>query len=147
MVKIKPLDRAKEKFRARTSVAGPDYEFGIKNPRTPWDAAFADAIERILEGLREAIEKGMILGGVKRRGHAYWSERAARKGPARWREETPKQADGWFSGFKPFGDSLAALVLERKRRKGDPANIDARVKPVVDALRKKKAEVRGVAAG
>jgi len=146
MVKVKALERAKEKFRGRVSVARPEYEFGIKNPKSRWDEAYVDAFDRIKEGIREALEKGLFVGGVTRKGHGFWSERASRKGPNRWADETPKAADGWAGGFKPFADSLSALILEKKRRKGDPANIDLRTKPVVATLRRKKEELRGAPA-
>jgi hypothetical protein len=147
MVKVKPVDRAKEKFRARVTVARPDYEFGIKNPKVRWDEAFEEAWERIKEGIMEAINKGLVVGGVRRKGHGFWADRVGRKGPGRWADETPKAADGWAGGFKPFADVLATVVVEKKKRKGDPANIDGRVKPVVQALRTKKEELRGVTAG
>jgi len=146
MVKVKPVDRAREKFRARVTVARPDYEFGIKNPKTRWDEAFKEAWDRIKEGIMDAINKGLIVGGVERKGHDFWSSRVSRKGPARWADETPKSADAWHSGFKPFADTLATVAVGPKRRKGDPANIDNRVKPVVQALRTKKEELRGAAA-
>jgi len=145
MVKVKPIDRAKEKFRARVTVARPDYEFGIKNPKTRWDEAFEEAWERIKEGIMEAISKGLFIGGVRRKGHSFWADRVSRKGPGRWADETPKAADGWAAGFKPFADVLATVIVGAKRRKGDPANIDNRVKPVVQALRSKKEELRGAA--
>jgi hypothetical protein len=146
MVRIRPIDRAREKFRARVTVARPDYEFGIRNPRTRWDEAYEAAWERIKEGIMEALAKALFLGGVKRKGHGFWADRVSRKGPGRWADETPKAADVWFTGFKPFADVLAALMIGAKRRKGDPANIDNRVKPIVQALRSKKEELRGAAA-
>jgi hypothetical protein len=68
MVKTKGVARAKERFKARVQIAGPEYELGIKSPRTNWDEGYADAWDRIKEGIREAIEAGIPLGGVKRKG-------------------------------------------------------------------------------
>jgi hypothetical protein len=146
MVKIKNLEQAKKVFKKRVEGAGPEYEFGIANPRERWDVGYEGAWERIKEGIREALEKALPLGGVKRKGHAFWQSRTLRKGPSRWKDETPKSDISWFDGFKVFADILASLVLEAKRRKGDPANIDNRVKPVVFALRKRKEELRGAGA-
>jgi hypothetical protein len=146
MVKIKNLEQARKVFKKRVEGAGPEYEFGITNPRERWDVGYESAIQRITEGIREAIEKGLLLGGVKRKGHGHWSLRTQRKGPSRWKDETPKSDGAWYDGFKPFADALAALVLEMKRRKGDPFNIDARTKPVVFTLRKRKEELRGATA-
>jgi hypothetical protein len=146
MVKTKGVARAKERFKARVQIAGPEYELGIKSPRTNWDEGYADAWDRIKEGIREAIEAGIPLGGVKRKGHAFWSSRVIRKGVPRWKDETPKSADTYGSEVSDFFSVLESLALEKKRRKGDPANVDGRVKPIVKALHEKKRQLRGYTA-
>jgi hypothetical protein len=142
-VPVPPVKQVQEKFRKRVEVAGPDYEFGVKNPLRDWEAEYVDAVDRIHEGLREAIEQGRLAGGVKRRGVAFWKGRASRKGPPRWRDETPKSADTFATEISDFLSTIAATALEKKKRKGDPANIEGRVKPIVQALRNKKLEKRG----
>lgn len=141
--KIKSVSVAKSRFQKRVQVAAPDYEAGISAPRYDWLEEFKSAWERIRSGLQEAIEEGRIPGGAERRGTAYWQARTKRKGPPRWREETPKAADTWESEVKPFFETIAAVPLEAKRKKGDPANIEGRVKPIVQALYMKKKELRG----
>ena len=82
MVKVRSLSIAKSRFKKRVSIAGPDYEVGVKNPKEPWDSAMEAVKEAIHEGLREAIDKDLIIGGVKRKGHTYWQKRTVSKGPA-----------------------------------------------------------------
>jgi len=142
--KVRPVPDAKDKFVRRVSVAGPDYEKGVKNPLRDWLTEFTDALEKMSEGIKEAIEEGRVEKGAARRGTGFWKERASRKGPPRWRDETPKAGDTWAKEWSPFRDAIEATPLEKKKRKGDPANIDNRVKPIVSALIHKKKEVRGV---
>jgi hypothetical protein len=143
VVKTKGVSVAKAKFKARTEIAGPDYETGVKSPRINWDEGYEQAWERIKEGLREALEHNTPLGGVKRKGHAFWSARVLRKGVSRWKEETPKAADTYAAEVADFFSVLESLTLEKKRKKGDLANVDGRVKPIVKALHEKKLQLRG----
>jgi hypothetical protein len=69
-----------------------------------------------------------------------------RKGVPRWKDETPKSADTYGSEVSDFFSVLESLALEKKRRKGDPANVDGRVKPIVKALHEKKRQLRGYTA-
>jgi hypothetical protein len=145
VVKTRPIEALKEKFRKRVSAAGPDYEYGVKNPLRVWLEEFENAKEAIKAGMSAAAAEERFLMGAKRVGQRKWAENTARKGPGRWTAETPARADAWSSEFKHFADELSKLVLEPKGPKGDPANIDKRVKPVVEALVKKKKELRGLA--
>jgi len=138
-----PVKEVQEKFKKRVEVSAPDYEFRVKNPLRDWEAEYLDALERIVGGLREAIEQNRLGGGVKRRGLAFWKNRTSRKGPPRWRDETPKSADTYGSEVADFLSAIGATALEKKKRKGDPANVDGRVKPIVANLRAKKLEKRG----
>ena len=125
--------------------AGPHYDLGIRNPRENLVVAVEARKQAMYDSLRDAIEKDLIFGGLKRVGHEKWQNHAIDKGTKRWGEETPKRADNWESGFKPYADALSAVVLPPKRRKGDPANITERAGAVVQALIRKKHELRGAA--
>jgi len=144
VIRVRSRERAKEKFRKRVEVAAPDYEFGVRNPRYDWLERFSSVVDAIAEALRRALEERRHLAGAQRAGTKKWQDRAARKGVPRWRDETPKAADNWRSAFEEFASELERLALPPKRPKGDPANVDLRVKPVIEALRRKKLELRGV---
>jgi len=144
VIRVKSRERAKDKFKRRVEVAAPDYEFGVKNPRHDWLERFSSVADAVAEALRKVAEEKRHLAGAQRAGSKKWQDRASRKGVPRWREETPKAADAWRSAFEDFASELERLVLEPRRPRGDPANVDLRVKPVVEALRKKKLELRGI---
>ena len=144
VIRVRSRERAKEKFRKRVEVAAPDYEFGVKNPRYDWLERFSSVADAVAEALRRAVEEKRHLAGAQRAGSKKWQDNASRKGVPRWRDETPKAADSWRSAFEDFASELERLALAPRRPKGDPANVDLRVKPVVEALRRKKLELRGV---
>lgn len=141
--KVKPLDKAKEKFVKRVSIAGPEYEFFVKNPVRDWLTEFIDAIDRIHDGLKNAIEQGIIKGGAERKGTSFWKSRTSRKGPPRWKEETPKSGDTWEVEWKDFKKQIEETPISKKRTKGDRANIDERLWPIVQRLIALKKEKRG----
>jgi hypothetical protein len=141
---IRPVSKLKEKFKKRVEAAGPDYEFGVKNPLRTWLEEFTAVAETIKEALKQMAEEERFKHGAERVGQKKWLDNTGRKGPARWREETPKRSDEWEKEWTPFKDEIEKVVLEMKKPRGDPANIDKRVKPIVDALVRKRKELRGV---
>lgn len=146
-IPVPKASEVKEKFKRRVSIARPEYEFRISVPLKNWEEEYAEAWDRIMEGIREALEQGRFVGGVRRRGLAHWKSRTVRKGPPRWADETPRSADDYEKEISDYLGAIAATALGKKKRKGDPANIDQRVKPIVQALRLKKLEKQGVKAG
>jgi len=146
VIRVRSRERAREKFRRRTEIAAPDYEFGVKNPRYDWLERFSSVADSIAEALRKVAEEKRHLAGAQRAGSKKWQDNTSRKGVPRWRDETPKAADSWRSAFEDFASELERLALAPRRPRGDPANVDLRVKPVVDALRRKKLELRGIKA-
>ncbi|MEM2272304.1 MAG: hypothetical protein QXP56_06545 [Archaeoglobaceae archaeon] len=141
-IKIRPVEEIRKKFKKRIEVSAPEYEAGVTSPLRSWLEEFRGVSDAIAEALRRVAEEKTFLQGAERVGQKKWHENVKRKGPARWRDETPRRDAEWAAGFKPFAEELSRIVLEKRRPKGDPANIDNRVKPVVGALRRKKEEER-----
>lgn len=141
---IRPVSKLKEKFKKRVEAAGPDYEFGVKNPKRTWLEEFIAVAETIKEAIKAMAEEYRFKHGAERVGQKKWADNTGRKGPARWRDETPKRSDEWEKEWSPFKETIEALVFEAKKPRGDPANVDKRVKPIVDALVKKRKELRGI---
>jgi hypothetical protein len=142
--KVKPHDIGKTRFRKRVETASPDYELGIKQTPRSWLDEFTDAADRIQEGLRMAADQLLFLKGAQRVGNKKWLERTLRKGPARYRDEAPKSADTWLNEVKDFLNEIGNIPLEKKKRKGDPANVIGRVVPIATRLHKLRLQKRGV---
>jgi len=144
VIRIRPREKLKERFVKKVREAIPDYEFGIKNPKKNWLEEFLAAAEMIADAIRKMAEEKRFAKGAERVGQAKWAGNTARKGPDRWKTETPQSGDSWRSGYEPFASALEGLVIGPKRPKGDPYNIDVCVKPVVGTLINKKLELRGI---
>lgn len=141
MVTILPPSEARKHLEQAVSVIPDRYEAKIKiatwkDPAIAGEAAFKDAMSVVIteERRRKAIEK---------LSDDYWRDRAVKKGKpiiaTRVREGLPN----YEKNVAPYFEVISTLVLEPKTI--DPlANVDKRVKPIVEALVKKKKELKGL---
>ena len=68
MANIKSMNRITETWTRRAGAATPDYEAGVKNPRTDWEEATAAAEENYNAGVQAAINRGAFGSGVRAAG-------------------------------------------------------------------------------
>jgi hypothetical protein len=134
MANIKDPGRSAAKFVQRASVAGPDYQAGIQNPRRAWAEAASAAEQNYTQGVTAAAQAGRFGAGVRKAGNAKWQENSLAKGPARYAEGAALAQGAYESGFKPYGDAIRALNLPARGPRGSPANLQ-RVSAVANALR------------
>jgi len=145
--KVKPPAVGKARFLKRVKVAAPDYEQGLKQTPRVWLDEFIEAGDRIQEGIREMVEQMLFIKGAQRVGQKKWQERALRKGPKRYADETPQAADTWENEVRDFLNEIPNIPLEKKKRKGDPANVTGRVTPIATRLHQLKLIKRGIQVG
>lgn len=137
MVKLRPLDTIKGKWKNRASAAAGDYKFGIENPLEDW-ATNASAAESAWEGgVQDAISRKAFSKGVKAAGTAKWQERALKKGVRRYPEGVAIAEDDYAKGFEPYYNALSRVTLPPRGPRGDPRNLE-RVRVIVETLRKVK---------
>lgn len=134
MAAIKPLDQSSDKWVRRASVAAPDYQQGVQNPRTPWAAASFAAEGNYKTGVTTAAAAGRYGTGVKAAGDEKWRSMALKKGPGRFTEGVVVGRDDWNKGFSPYQSAIAAITLPARGPKGSPQNIQ-RVSVIATALR------------
>lgn len=141
MADIKPISRTTEKWKRQSQVSTPEYEAGVRNPKTDWAEATAAAEKNYNQGVQAAIQRGAFGRGVKKAGTDSWQEGALTKGTTRWAQGIAISEDKYREGFQPYHDVIAALVLPPRGPKGDPANIQ-RVAAVAKALHDKKMAIQ-----
>lgn len=134
MAAIKSIDQSSDKWVRRASVAGPDYQAGVTNPRMPWAASAIAGKMNWQTGVQGAITRDAFAKGVTKAGDEKWRSAAIRKGPGRFAEGVAIGKDEWSKGFAPYQSAISALVLPPRGAKGDPKNIE-RVRAVATALR------------
>ena len=140
MVAIRKLEDIVAKYKEVTPTRAPFYEKGVSEPLKDWAERTSAAKTAWQEGIQNAITKDLFVKGVTEAGTPKWQERAKKKGPARWSEGVAIAADDYKKGFAPYHETIAALTLPPRARRGDPRNIE-RVKAIAMALYKKRLEV------
>lgn len=123
MANIKPIEQSSEKFVRRASVAGPDYQNGISNPRTPWAAASIAGEANYKAGVTAAANAGRFGKGIKVAGDQKWQKNALAKGPGRYIEGVTIAKDSWVSGFAPYQAAIQSLQLPARGPRGSAQNL------------------------
>lgn len=134
MANIKPIEQSSEKWVRKASVAGADYEAGVKNPRRPWATSAIAASANYKQGVIAAANAGRYEAGVKAVGDEKWKRNSSAKGPNRFAEGVSLAKEEWQKGFRPYQDALSALKLPSKGPKGSAQNLQ-RVASVAQTLR------------
>lgn len=136
-IRVKGLDQAADKWARRASVAGPDYESGIRGAGGAWEAATKAAEDNWKAGVTQAASRGAFGKGVAAAGGSRWEQKAIEKGPSRFSQGVAVSQGDYTSRFGPFLSAIASLNLPPRGPSGDPRNLQ-RVTAVADALAKLK---------
>jgi len=134
MAAIKTIEQSSSKWVRRASVATPDYQAGVENPRTPWAASAAAGESNYKTGVIAAANRGSYGQGVKAAGDEKWRAHTLKKGPGRYAEGVAIGQDDWQKGFAPYQTVISALNLPPRGARGTAANLQ-RVAAVASALR------------
>lgn len=142
MAAIRSIDEIADKWSTVTPQRVADYESGIRNPRTDWKTATADANGAWKAGIAAASQADRFLKGVNRAGTPKWQEKSLEKGVPRWGPGVTLARDDYAAGFGPYRDAIARTVLPPRFARRDPRNLD-RVKAIAEALGKTKEQLSG----
>ena len=140
MPAIKDMSKISETWKRRSQASTPDYEDGVRNPKTDWAIATAGAEKNYNEGVNAAMSRGAFGKGVKNAGTEAWQKGAIEKGTARWANGIALAEDKYIAGFAPYATLIANTKLPPRGPKGDPKNIE-RVRVMADKLHKQKIEL------
>ena len=143
MAAIRPMERIKKKWVDKASIAGPDYSWGVENPKKLWEEEAAKAEETYHKAITAPDIGKRFVGGVKRAGQSKYQEMAKRKGSTRYPEGITLGEPFYDEGFAPFRDEIERTELPPKLPKGDPGNIK-RVSVIASALHAKKKALLGI---
>jgi len=141
MPPVKDLKRSIEKWKRQSAAAVPEYEAGIKDPRTDWAQATIAAESNYESGVNAAIARKAFGKGVSRAGTDAWRIGALTKGKARWAQGIALSGNKYAEGFAPYRTVLEGLTLSPRGPKGSPENI-TRVSEVTEALHAEKLRIQ-----
>lgn len=136
-ITLKPITDIAAKWNRRASAAGPDYEAGIRAPKTDWANATKAAESAFEAGIQNAVSRKAFGKGVAEAGSEKWSRKALAVGPSRFGPGLTAGLSDYQSGFTPYRDVLERISLPPRGMRGDPANIE-RVRAIATALHTQK---------
>lgn len=133
MAQIKSIDEIAAKWASVTPLRTADYAEGIANPRRSWASSTRSAEQAYNDGVTKAITRRAFVAGVSRAGDEKWQRKASTRGVANWGPGVAEAEGDYASGFAPYREAIAAVVLPPRYARRDPRNL-ARVKAICDAL-------------
>lgn len=136
-LRTRSLDQAADKWSRRASVAGPDYEAGVRGAGGAWEAATKAAGDSWKQGVTQAAARGAFEKGVAAAGGTRWEQKSIEKGPSRFAQGVAVSTGDYASKFGPFLSAIASLNLPPRGPAGDPRNLQ-RVTIVAETLSKLK---------
>jgi hypothetical protein len=117
---MRPLDKIREKWKARATAAAPDYQFGVANPLKDWATQAAAASDAWKAGVTDAAGRDAFRKGVTRAGTAKWQRKALELGVPRYSQGVAVAAPDYEAGWKPFYEALTKIELPPRGPRGDP---------------------------
>ncbi len=144
MPAIRDTRQLQEKWARKAQQATPDYESGVRQPKTDWQQAAEAARDAWAQGVQQAVQRNAFASGVRRVGTQKWQSGAVEKGARRYGEgvNVAAQQNAWQQGFEPFAQVIQGTTLPPRGPKGDPRNIE-RVATMARALREAKVRRTG----
>ncbi len=143
MVKIKSAAQIDANYKAAIGRVPAAYKAGVQ-ATTDWQekAASTEAEELWKAKIQEAAAANRRQKAISQVSNADWQKRAAEIGAARIGAGMSANADKRMRNFEPYRSAIEGVSLPPKT--ADPlANVDARVKPIVNALVETKKSIKG----
>jgi len=137
MPPVKAIGQAADKWKRRATVAGPDYEAGVKAPRVPQADAAAAANDQWKAGVQQAVARDGFVKGVRLAGNEKWTRGALEKGTTRFPQGVQVAEPLYQAGAAKFFDVIQRTQLPPRGPTGDPRNFE-RVRVMGAALRAAK---------
>jgi hypothetical protein len=137
MPPVKSVSAAADKWNRRASVAGPDYEAGIRAPRVNQNEAAIAADASYKAGVTAAIARDGFVKGLRAAGNEKWVRGAVEKGIPRYPQGVSVSQPVYQAAVSPFLDVIQRTTLPPRKPTGDPGNIE-RVRAMATALRNAK---------
>lgn len=138
MVKVKPLDQIKRNYTGSASTAATRYREAA--PSVSWQEDALEGQSLYEEQMRDPAVLARRSKNIAKVSDSEFRDALITKGAPVLASRMTAAADKQSSGFAPYKAALEAVDLPA--RTADPmSNIDNRLKPIVQALVQKKAEV------
>lgn len=119
---FKPIAESSDKYRRRASVAGPDYEKGVHNPKRPYAAAAIAGEANFGTAMTQVIANKSRAAGIQKAGDAKWLEGAVEKGVIRFGPGVALGSKYYEQNLGPIQAKVALTVLPPRGPTGSESN-------------------------
>lgn len=136
-ISIRDIGASAKKYVERASIAGKDYETGVKGAGQKYQEGVANAGQSWKDGITAAMNRDAYSKGVQAGAAEKYVERAVKLGASRYGPGVTAAGPEWQKNMGPMFDAMRTLDLPPKRERGNPNNMQ-RANAVAAALHAKR---------
>ena len=138
---VKDVESVKKKLESRVSIAGTDFEAGLRNPKKDPIEEALKKLDKLYRGLQEAIASGAIEAGLKRaKAEGKWTE-AIEKAVRRWLDSRTEMAEEYAEAYEKILKPAIESALAEVEKMPD-LTMEQRIQRAVKFMQKMSEEVK-----
>jgi len=138
---VKDTNLVKKKLESRVSVAGSDYESGMRNPSQDPVEAVLQKLDKLYRGLQEAIASGAIEAGLKKaKAEGKWQE-SIDKAVRRWLDARTEMAEEYAKAYEQILKPALETVTKEIEKMPD-ITLEQRIQKSVKFMQRMSEEIR-----
>lgn len=145
-IKVKSVADSTTKWSENAGRAAAEYGAAAEAASSDWQSKTVAAASNFHQAITASGIKERFAKGVQKAGAAKYARKIRDVAKDRFAPGVAAATPDYTSGVEPFFSTIAALTLDARKPRGDPANY-RRVEQVGKALNAKRLALLGVAAG
>ncbi|MBA7578571.1 hypothetical protein ES708_20436 [subsurface metagenome] len=145
-IKVKSIEASTSKWADKAGVAGPEFATEAEAAAELWASKTAAAADTFHQAITAANIKERFRRGVQRAGAAKFARKIRDVGADRYAGGIAAAVTDYTAGAAPYFSTIAALTLDPRKPRGDPANY-RRVEQIGKALNAKRLALLGAGGG
>ena len=145
-IKVKPIDASAGKWSENAGRAAAEFAANAEAAADEWQRATAASSDTFHQAITAANVKERFRRGVVRAGAAKFARKIRDVARDRFSPGVSAALDDYKTGAEPYFSTLAAITLDPRKPRGDPANY-RRVEQIGKALNAKRLALLGAGGG
>ena len=145
-IKVKPIDASANKWSENAGRATAEFAANAEAAADEWQRATAASADTFHQAITAANVKERFRRGVVRAGAAKFARKIRDAARDRFGPGVAAAMDDYKVGVEPYLSTLAAITLDPRKPRGDPANY-RRVEQIGKALNAKRLALLGGGGG
>jgi len=145
-IKVKSIEASKVKWNENASRAAGEFAANAEAASEDWARNTAGAADNFHMAVTQAGVKERFRRGVIKAGAAKFARKIRDVGRDRFGPGVAAAVEDYKTGAEPYYSTIAALTLDARKPRGDPANYN-RVQQIGKALNAKRLALLGAGGG